>query len=119
MMTIEELISILPAKVDKLKKSPADSWEEVQFSDFGETGLEVPCFYCVDNLCIGDYDIKWDDIMDNFDLVQSAAQKLGANIMQSDGNYTYYYIYITKPMTAEESEDYLKRRDNHYRRNFV
>ena len=106
MRTVDELIASIPLFVTSLRSE--DEWYVVQDRDIGEDGLDLPYYVSIDHFCQGGYDCDWDEVTNRFEEIQEAAHKEGAYFMQSDGNYTYYYMYVTKPMTPEEIEAYLE-----------
>lgn len=105
MKTVDELIAGIPAFVQKLRDE--DEWYPVQDRDIGESGLDIPCYMNIDRFCVGDYDCDWDEVCTRFGDIEEAAYAVGAHFMQSDGDYSNYYMYITKPMTSEEISSYL------------
>jgi len=105
MKTVDELIAGIPAFVQRLRDQ--HMWYPVEPRDIGEYGLDIPCYLNIDRFCFGGEDCSWNEVTDRFDDIQSAANKEGAWLMQSDGDYRNYYMYITKPMTSEEISSYL------------
>lgn len=105
MRTVDELIASIPLFVTSLRSE--DEWYPVQDRDIGEDGLDIPCYLKIDRFCFGQYDCDWDEVINRYEDIEDAARAEGAHFMQSDGDYRNYYMYITKPMTPKEIEDYL------------